>query len=178
MVESTTAKGLYSSTAWFFCWRRGEAHFCHLRLSSRATPSLSGTSPGKTGGEPVAIVRSELDCQARLIGEGCCKIIGTAGRLSSTGRGETFFISPQPWREITSFLEPSGGIGVDVFWGRSNKWVDTYTARCSAKLICGIGPDHSVRPTPKRSRTYPNKLRLTATMTNVISSFPSSDTDS
>ena len=41
------------------------------------------------------------------------------------------------------------------FWGRSNGMVDTYITLCSVEPICGIGPDHSVRPTPKQRETYP-----------------------
>ena len=52
--------------------------------------------------------------------------------------------------------ELSARIGIDVIWGRSNKRVDTYITQSSAKPICGIDPDHSVRPTPKYGRTYPS----------------------
>jgi len=61
------------TTARLFCWWRGETHFYHLRLSCRAAPSLSVTSPDKADQEPAAIVRCEFDCQARLIREGFCK---------------------------------------------------------------------------------------------------------
>ena len=42
-----------------------------------------------------------------------------------------------------------------MFWGRSNGMVDTYITLCSVEPICGIGPDPSVRPTPKDTDTYP-----------------------
>ena len=67
-----------------------------------------------------------------------------------------------------------GGIGVGVLWGRSNKLVYTYTARCSARSICGIGPGHSVRPTPYHGQTYPN-IKSGQEMTRI--SWPDGDNE-
>ena len=51
--------------------------------------------------------------------------------------------------------ELSGGIGVWVPWGRSNKWVDTHITLYSAKPIYGISLTPFVQPTPTYAWTHP-----------------------
>ena len=46
------------------------------------------------------------------------------------------------------------GVGLRLFWGRSNEWWQTYTDRSAEKPIPGVGPDLIIRPTPKDTGTY------------------------
>ena len=40
------------------------------------------------------------------------------------------------------------GLLMILFWGRSNEDVGTYTARIRVYVICGVGMDTIIRPTP------------------------------
>lgn len=66
-------------------------------------------------------------------------------------------------RLIIGSAELSGEIGVDVIWGRSNKWVDIYPIRGPGWPILGVSLTLFVRPTSIYAWTYLN-ITLSTTL--------------